>query len=169
MKQCIKCKKELDKEAFDNDRGRVDGKYPYCKDCRREINGSKKLIHKIVGYYNGLAVIYNRDYPRVKTSKGWVRVHRYIIEQKIGRSINKNEHIHHIDGNKQNWQPDNLILMTKHNHLVLEGQIKINPEKRFTIKCSKCGRKEWKYMNHKNKYSKTLDRLPTLWVVLFFN
>lgn len=36
--------------------------------------------------------------------------HRTAAEKKIGRKLKKGEVVHHIDGNKRNNEPDNLII-----------------------------------------------------------
>ena len=38
--------------------------------------------------------------------------HRYVMEQKIGRPLMKEETVHHIDGNRQNNDPSNLELFS---------------------------------------------------------
>lgn len=40
LKTCVSCDKEIARRMFHNDGKRPDGKYPYCKDCRRERIGS---------------------------------------------------------------------------------------------------------------------------------
>jgi hypothetical protein len=39
-------------------------------------------------------------------------VHRAVAEQKLGRSLQPGETVHHKDGNKQNFAPDNLEVLT---------------------------------------------------------
>lgn len=59
-------------------------------------------------------------YHIVRRNNVLVRVHREIIEQKIGRKLKKNEIVHHWDENKSNNDPDNLCLMRSraaHNRL----------------------------------------------------
>ncbi len=45
--------------------------------------------------------------------------HRLVAEIKLGRALMHNEVVHHIDGNKQNNEPDNLMIMTQSDHLKL--------------------------------------------------
>ena len=62
-----------------------------------------------------LYIIANRDHPN-KTKKGYIPLHRSIIECKLGRYLNKHEEVHHKDGNRLNNLPSNLKLMTISEH-----------------------------------------------------
>lgn len=42
--------------------------------------------------------------------------HRIVAEQKIGRPLGKDEVVHHIDRNKRNNSPDNLMVCTRSEH-----------------------------------------------------
>lgn len=42
--------------------------------------------------------------------------HRVSAEQKYGRALKKGEVVHHIDGNRQNNNPENLSVMTRSRH-----------------------------------------------------
>ena len=42
--------------------------------------------------------------------------HRMVAEQALGRPLEKNEIVHHIDGNKRNNDPSNLMVMTQSEH-----------------------------------------------------
>jgi len=55
-------------------------------------------------------------YFDVKTDKGWKKLHRIIIEKKIGRPLAASEVVHHIDGNGLNNNLSNLKLMSKSEH-----------------------------------------------------
>jgi hypothetical protein len=45
--------------------------------------------------------------------------HRVIAEQMLARPLNRNEIVHHIDGNKHNNDPSNLLVMTQSEHVRL--------------------------------------------------
>lgn len=42
--------------------------------------------------------------------------HRIVAEQMLGRSLQVDEVVHHIDGNKRNNDPSNLMVMTQSEH-----------------------------------------------------
>lgn len=47
------------------------------------------------------------------------RLHDIVAEMKIGRPLGKNEVVHHMDWNKMNNHPDNLVVMTRGEHTTL--------------------------------------------------
>lgn len=64
--------------------------------------------------------------------------HRVIMEQKLGRSLIYGEIVHHIDGNKKNNNPDNLVLTTRQKHSA-QHSTKYNP----ICKVIGCGEKHF--------------------------
>lgn len=58
------------------------------------------------------------DHPNAD-SKGYVAEHRYIMEQILGRRLEANECVHHIDGDKYNNSPDNLELTNWRDHAIM--------------------------------------------------
>lgn len=46
--------------------------------------------------------------------------HRYVMEQALGRPLERSEVVHHIDGDKQNNRPENLQVMSQGEHNRLE-------------------------------------------------
>ena len=42
--------------------------------------------------------------------------HRLVAEEKLCRPLKKGEIVHHIDGNKRNNEPSNLMVMTQAEH-----------------------------------------------------
>lgn len=53
--------------------------------------------------------------------------HRLIMERIIGRKLLRTEHVHHINGNKQDNRIENLSLMTKSEHQSLHNKEKPMP------------------------------------------
>lgn len=47
-------------------------------------------------------------------------LHRFVMEQILGRKLNSKEVVHHIDGNKKNNDPSNLKLMNDSEHRKME-------------------------------------------------
>ena len=99
-------------------------------------------------------------HPLVNKSNGTVYLHRHIMSIIIGRWIENDEHVHHIDGNILNNQKSNLVLLTRSEHTKLHmGEITyykfickycnkeyISQYKNSTFcspKCSSCGRKKF--------------------------
>lgn len=48
-----------------------------------------------------------KSYPKLNGK----HIHRIIAEKKLGRKLKPEEVVHHIDGDKQNYDPKNLIVL----------------------------------------------------------
>ena len=81
--------------------------------------------------------INSRGYYETKTTHqkryNYTAEHRLIVESLLGRSLYKNECVHHIDDNKLNNDTANLIVITKYQHRLLNLIIR-HSDKRF-IEC----------------------------------
>jgi hypothetical protein len=88
------------------------------------------------------------DNPRA-TKEGYVYTHVLVIEEKLGRYLRPEECVHHIDENKYNNSPDNLIVFkTNADHAafhkgvekVKDGDVWYCPNKRIYDKeiCPVC-------------------------------
>ena len=60
-------------------------------------------------YHKGYPVVYRPDHPRARAN-GYVYEHIIVMETKLGRPLEPGEVVHHIDENKRNNSPDNLML-----------------------------------------------------------
>ncbi len=58
----------------------------------------------------------------IKTEDGIQEYHRWLMEQKIGRRLNSNETVHHIDFNKLNNDVNNLLLCTISEHMSIHAK-----------------------------------------------
>lgn len=107
------------------------------KETRKRLNGPgcKKLRR------DGYVAVYYPTYQR--TSKdGFVMEHVLIMEQSIGRSLKDNECVHHINGMRADNRLDNLLLMTKQEHMSYHSRkrhMERRVKKLMNI-CAFCGR-----------------------------
>ena len=73
-------------------------------------------------------------YIMIRKSGGYIREHRLIMEQHLGRSLKDNEIVHHINGNKQDNRLENLELTTRSLH-----HINNHIKDMSGITCFECG------------------------------
>ena len=78
-----------------------------------------------------------RDHPNA-IEYGYVAHHRVVMENHIGRLLDTNETVHHIDGNGKNNDISNLQLLTNEEHARLHA----NKRGRLWVKlrCPNCGK-----------------------------
>lgn len=73
---------------------------------------------------------YKGNYPYVSfgVKSGGAHVHRLVASWKLNRPLTKEDIIHHIDHDRQNWSPDNLDTFSSHTehaaHHDMSGRIK---------------------------------------------
>lgn len=59
-------------------------------------------------------------YKTITINGKQVREHRYIMEQRLGRKLSRDEHVHHDDDNSRNNDPNNLMVLSNADHQRLE-------------------------------------------------
>jgi len=92
---------------------------------------------------SGYILIKKPNHPYAHKRTGYVLEHRLVIEQAIGRYLEPNEEVHHINGVKDDNRLENLELTTSSEH-----QIKYHSQKgkpvgyRLNVfsKCRECGK-----------------------------
>ena len=108
------------------DEGRKSGKVIACKQCGKQFYSirndfcsqkcardyrSANMDHKTY-MENGYLVKFENGYNK----KGNVKLHRAVMEEKLGRRLTPDEVVHHKDGNKLNNDISNLEVMSRGDH-----------------------------------------------------
>lgn len=73
----------------------------------------------------GYIMLYLPDHP-FSNKIGFVFEHRYVLEQKIGRYLTKDEISHHINEIKNDNRPENLELTTRQKHPIIHIRLRTN-------------------------------------------
>ena len=91
-----------------------------CERCGKEFRRTKchRRFCSLPCYWGNKKYIDPQGYICIKapnhphaTTNGWIREHIVVATKKFKRNLIKGECVHHIDGNRQNNQPDNLTIM----------------------------------------------------------
>ena len=67
---------------------------------------------------------YSKNARKSGGHKGYIYEHRLVMENLIGRPLNGNEDVHHIDFNGLNNNPENLLLLESKAHQRLHKRLK---------------------------------------------
>lgn len=100
------------------------GGKPQCPRCSKVLwYGHKTCIdhrakHGIVKpriLHNGYYMLYKPDHP-FAGSNGYVREHRWLMEQKLGRLLERTEHVHHKNHVPIDNRLENLVIISPSDH-----------------------------------------------------
>lgn len=107
-----------------------------------------KKPNKGWGNLNGYVTFCDSTHP-LAYDAGWVYMHMHVMSVKLNRWLDGDDHVHHIDHNRSNNNPDNLRLEPPSNHSKLH-----NPRKIKSKECKLC-RKVFKPQSSDGIYCST--------------
>lgn len=64
--------------------------------------------------------------------RGRVREHRYVMAKKIGRPLRTDEQVHHINEDKLDNRPENLMLVSRAEHMSIHESVRIHNRERLS-------------------------------------
>lgn len=109
--------------------------------CIKKMRSKSNRLFK-----NGYYIIYRPNHHRAFGSgtklAGYVYEHIIIAEEDLGRQIKNDEDVHHLDFNKRNNSPENLIVLPGPHHHRLHGWLTFNnikPIQKEILRCKICG------------------------------
>ena len=190
-KYCLNCNKELLLKRYENCNGKYNEKFCSRKCLSQFWRGENHPAFK------GGRFIDNFGYVHilVEGAGKYILEHRFLMENKIGRRLTNQEHVHHIDGDKSNNSLNNLMLLTINEHARIHGDerkgkprvciqkyeilkelpapnkigmiVSILPEYRtyITSKCLICDFLFWHRKDRKTKYCSATCGLKNSWDV----
>jgi len=90
----------------------INGRAKYCsKECHNVAqNKGRVIIHD-----GGYILMKDKSYKQV----GYYYLHRRIAESIMGRHLHKDEVVHHVDGNAQNNDINNIMILSRSEHMRL--------------------------------------------------
>ena len=88
----------------------------YCsRSCLAKVHLSQYAAHRFQPL--GKPV---RRYKQISIQGKEVRLHRWKMEQYLGRKLDRDEHVHHINGDPQDNRIENLMVISNGEHQRLE-------------------------------------------------
>lgn len=120
---CCQC--GTDKDVITNKKAKF---YGYCRHCMYINRDGTKYKDDTIGKHiagDGYVYMFGkplRNHPRY-TGSGLLE-HVYIMEQFLGRSLKKDEQVHHINGNRSDNRIENLQVLTVAEHHAIHSKEK---------------------------------------------
>lgn len=100
---------------------------------RRRIHGDPMIVKTRAP---GTGTIHGEGYIVIEKGGKTSRAHWLVAEKALGKALPKTAVVHHVDGNKQNNRPDNLVVCPSHAyHALLHRRLRA---------LDACGNADWR-------------------------
>lgn len=101
--------------------------------CSKRCEADFRRLNNTIDSYQGGTILPN-GYKYITIDGVQREEHRVIMERTLGRPLKSSEIVHHINGNKLDNRPENLVVTTISEHRKLHAKTE---DKRT---CKRCGR-----------------------------
>ena len=102
-----------------------------CHECHSRLRGESAPAWRggrhlgSSGRYVYLTVPPNHPFACMANCRNEIAEHRLVMAEKLGRPLRQHEHVHHIDGDRTNNDPRNLMVLAGREHLRIEKLIEL--------------------------------------------
>lgn len=112
-------------DSFDVRPSRAEATY-----CSKRCESDGRVLRPLDRTHNGrparldtrgYVLVWEPDHPN-KGFKGWMYEHRLVVEAVLGRYLETDEHVHHVNGVKDDNRPENLEVMAANDHAALSSR-----------------------------------------------
>lgn len=111
---CLNCSSDFLRATWDVKRGRT-------KFCSRNCSFKYHKGENSNTYKGGWTS--SHGYKKQMVEGKEVYEHRMVVERGLGRKLESHEDVHHIDGNKLNNDPNNLVVLSKREHTIIHDRV----------------------------------------------